>query len=67
MIANAEKSSRMWTLAEQATAAVGDTTAFLQVIRGANVSMEGDLCTQSGIPVISVQVTTIVRSGRDKG
>jgi hypothetical protein len=43
MIANAEKSSRTWTLAEQATAAVGDTTAFLQVIRGAGVSMEGDL------------------------
>jgi hypothetical protein len=43
MMAHAEKSSRMWTLAEQATAAVGDTTAFLQVIRGAGVSMEGDL------------------------
>ena len=41
MIANAEKSSRMWTLAEQATAAVGDTTAFLEVIRGAGVTMEG--------------------------
>jgi hypothetical protein len=43
MMANAEKSSRIWTLAEQATAAVGDTTAFLQVIRGAGVSLEGDL------------------------
>lgn len=43
MMANAGKSSAMWTLAEQATAAVGDTTAFLQVIRGAGVSMEGDL------------------------
>jgi hypothetical protein len=43
MMARAEKSSRMWTLAELATAAVGDTTAFLQVIRGAGVTMEGDL------------------------
>jgi hypothetical protein len=43
MMANTEKCSRMWTLAERATAAVGDTTAFLQVIRSAGVSMEGDL------------------------
>jgi hypothetical protein len=43
MMANTEKCSRMWTLAEQATAAVDDTTAFLQVIRSAGVSMEGDL------------------------
>ena len=43
MMANAEKSSGMLTLAEQATAAVGDTTAFLQVIRSAGVSIEGDL------------------------
>jgi hypothetical protein len=42
MMTNAGHSSGMWTLAEQATAAVGDTTAFLQVIRGADVSMEGD-------------------------
>jgi hypothetical protein len=49
MMANAGKSSAssassaIWTLAEQATAAVGDTKAFLQVIRGADVLMEGDL------------------------
>lgn len=40
MMAHAEKSSRIWTLAEQATAAVGGTTAFLQVIRDAGVAME---------------------------
>ena len=43
MMANPGKHSGMWTLAKQATSAVGDTTAFLQVIRGAGVSMEGDL------------------------
>jgi hypothetical protein len=43
MMANGEKSSRTWALAEQATATVGDMEAFLQVIRGAGVSMEGDL------------------------
>lgn len=42
MMANAGKSSAMQTLAEQATSAVGDTTAFLQVIRGAGVSIEDD-------------------------
>jgi hypothetical protein len=39
MMANAEKSSRMWRLAEQATAAVGDTATYLQVIRSAGVIM----------------------------
>lgn len=43
MMAHAEKSSRIWMLAEQATAAVGDMATFLQVIRGAGVSMEGGL------------------------
>ncbi|CAB3754206.1 hypothetical protein [Paraburkholderia solisilvae] len=43
MIANAEKSSHMWRLAEQAAAAVGDTTAFLQVIRDAGITLEGDV------------------------
>lgn len=43
MMASGEKSSRVWTLAEEATAAVGDTTAYLQVIRGAGVTMEGNL------------------------
>jgi len=42
MMASAEKSSRMWRLAEQATAAVGDTVAYLQVIRGAGVTLEVD-------------------------
>jgi hypothetical protein len=43
MMANAEKSSRMWRLAEQATAAVGDTAAYLQVVRDAGVTLEVDL------------------------
>jgi len=43
LMANAEKSSRTRTLAEQAVAAVGDTAAFLQVIRGTGVPMEGEL------------------------
>ncbi|AXF01840.1 hypothetical protein [Paraburkholderia hospita] len=43
MMANGEKSAHMWTLAEQATAAVGDTTAYLRVIRRAGVTIEGDL------------------------
>ena len=42
MMANAEKSSRMLGLAEQATAAVGNTATYLQVIRGAGVTMEAD-------------------------
>ena len=42
MMADEPKSSRMGTLAEQATAAIGDVTAFLQVIRGAGVSIEDD-------------------------
>ena len=42
MMANAEKSRRVWRLAEQATAAVGDTVAYLQVIRGAGVTLELD-------------------------
>jgi hypothetical protein len=42
MMANAEKSSRMWRLAEEATAAVGDTATYLQVVRSAGVTMEED-------------------------
>ena len=42
MMANAEKSSRMLGLAKQATAAVGNTATYLQVIRGAGVTMEAD-------------------------
>jgi hypothetical protein len=42
MMASAEKSTRVWRLAEQATAAVGDTLAYLQVIRGAGVTLEVD-------------------------
>jgi len=42
MMASAEKSTRVWRLAEQATAAVGDTIAYLQVIRGAGVTLEVD-------------------------
>jgi len=42
MMLNAEKSSRMWTLAEQATAAIGDTATYLQVIRSAGVTLEED-------------------------
>jgi hypothetical protein len=43
MMACAEKSSRMRGLAEQATAAVGDTVACLDVIRCAGVTLEADL------------------------
>jgi hypothetical protein len=43
MMANPGKSPRIMALAEQATLAVGDTTAFMQVIRSADVSMEDDL------------------------
>ncbi|MGA7780830.1 MAG: hypothetical protein WCA85_24440 [Paraburkholderia sp.] len=43
MMADEEKSPCMWTLAEQATAAIGDTTTFLHVIRGADISLQGDL------------------------
>jgi hypothetical protein len=42
MMASAEKSARVRRLAEQATAAVGDTVAYLQVIRGAGVTLEAD-------------------------
>ncbi len=42
MMASAEKSARVWQLAEQATTAVGDTLAYLQVIRGAGVTLEMD-------------------------
>ena len=42
MMETGEKSSRLWSLAEQAAAAVGDTTAYLQVVRNAGISMEGD-------------------------
>ncbi|CAD6558437.1 hypothetical protein LMG28727_06633 [Paraburkholderia kirstenboschensis] len=40
MMASAEKSTRVRRLAEGATAAVGDTVAYLQVIRGAGVTLE---------------------------
>jgi hypothetical protein len=40
MMASAEKSAHLWRLAEQATAAVGDTAAYLQVIRDAGVMLE---------------------------
>ncbi|MEM5388117.1 hypothetical protein VSR68_31720 [Paraburkholderia phymatum] len=43
MMANAEKSSRIWKLAEQATAAVGDSANYLQVIRSAGVLIEEEL------------------------
>lgn len=43
MMTNAEKSSRMWKLAEQATAAVGNTATYLQVIRSAGVIIEDDM------------------------
>jgi hypothetical protein len=42
MMASAEKSAQVWRLAEQATAAVGDTSTYLQVIRGAGVTLEAD-------------------------
>ncbi len=42
MMASPEKSARVQSLAEQASAAVGDTVAYLQVIRGAGVMLEGD-------------------------
>ncbi|MFM0052805.1 hypothetical protein [Caballeronia grimmiae] len=42
MMANAEKSSHMLMLAEQATAAVGNTAAYLHVIRSAGVIIESD-------------------------
>jgi hypothetical protein len=42
MMACAEKSSRMLSLAEQATAAVGDTVAYLDVIRCAGVTLDLD-------------------------
>ncbi len=51
MMANGEKSSRMWRLAEQATTAVGDTAAYLQVIRDAGVTMEVDRQTRSSTNV----------------
>jgi hypothetical protein len=43
MMENAEKSSRIWKLAEQATAAIGDSANYLQVIRSAGVLIEEDL------------------------
>ncbi|WER49519.1 hypothetical protein CupriaWKF_20470 [Cupriavidus sp. WKF15] len=43
MMASSERSTRVWTLAQQAAAAVGDTVAYLQVIRDAGVLLEGDL------------------------
>lgn len=46
MMANAEKSSRMLMLAEQATAAVGNTAAYLHVIRSAGVMIESDSSKQ---------------------
>jgi hypothetical protein len=42
MMANAEKSSLVLKLAEQATAAVGNSAAYLHVIRSAGVIMESD-------------------------
>jgi hypothetical protein len=42
MMANAEKSSSTWRLAEQAAAAIGDTATYLQVIRSAGVIIEED-------------------------
>jgi hypothetical protein len=42
MMANAEKSPHIQKLAEQATAAIGDTAIYLQVIRGAGVLIEED-------------------------
>ncbi|RQH07045.1 hypothetical protein [Paraburkholderia dinghuensis] len=42
MMASAEKSTRVWRLAEQAIAAVGDTAAYLQVLRCAGVTLEVD-------------------------
>ncbi|CAD6557114.1 hypothetical protein LMG28727_06282 [Paraburkholderia kirstenboschensis] len=43
MMTSAETSTRAWRLAELATAAVGDTVAYLQVIRSAGVTLEADL------------------------
>lgn len=40
MMASAEKSARVWRLAQQATAAVGDTVAYLQVIRDAGITLD---------------------------
>ncbi|MCP3707337.1 hypothetical protein M3I54_10140 [Paraburkholderia sp. CNPSo 3274] len=42
MMASAEKSADVRSLAEQASAAVGDTFAYMQVIRGAGVALEAD-------------------------
>jgi hypothetical protein len=42
MMACAEKSSHMRRLAEQAAAAVGDTVAYLRVIRCAGVALDVD-------------------------
>src|SRR5260370_42659215 len=43
MMANAEKTSPPWPLAEHATAAAGDTPALLPVSRGPGVPTEGDM------------------------
>lgn len=42
MMMSADKSAHVWTLAEQATAAIGDTGAYLQVLRNAGVTLDAD-------------------------
>ncbi|WP_233887259.1 hypothetical protein [Paraburkholderia flagellata] len=42
MMASAERSANVRSLAEQASAAVGDTFAYMQVIRSAGVALEAD-------------------------
>ena len=42
MMASAGRSKRVLRLAEQASAACGDTAAYLQVIRGAGVTLDVD-------------------------
>ncbi|QGZ59083.1 hypothetical protein [Paraburkholderia acidiphila] len=42
MMASAERSANVRNLAEEASAAVGDTFTYLQVIRSAGVALEAD-------------------------
>lgn len=43
LMSNREKSSRVYQLAVEAAAAVGDAQAFVEVLKTAGVSAEGDL------------------------
>jgi len=43
MMSRAEKSARVYALAEEAARAIGDTEAFLKVVQTTGISTEGDL------------------------